>query len=349
MDKSQRERLLGMIDNSGPSSKDDRVLIIDGMNIFVSVFAAVPQLNENGDHIGGVAGFIKSVGARIRQFNATRCIVVFDGSGGSKRRKKLYPDYKANRKGNKTTLNRWGEFDGYIDEQESMRKQFARIVEYMEYLPITVISIDGIEADDTIAYITRSIYGDSYEGLITIVSADRDFLQLVSPNVQIWSPIKKKLYDVELMRKEFDLPPKNYVLYRAFSGDQSDNIPGVNGVGLKTLKKRFPEVIEREVDIEHFIKIASEQIEGGSKLKLWKNVVSNKEVLERNYKLMQLDNTDIPSSAEYLIEKFMSEPITNLNEFKVLKMFIEDGMDKSIKDLNRWLRDTIYRINIYAG
>lgn len=336
-------------DNQGPASKDDRVLIIDGMNIFISVFAAVPQLNENGEHIGGVAGFIKSVGARIREFNATRCIVVFDGSGGSKRRKKIYPEYKANRKKNKTVLNRWNEFDGYIDEQASMKKQFARIAEYLDYLPITVISIDGIEADDTISYITRKYYGDDYDGLITIVSADRDFLQLVSPNVQIWSPVKKKLYDVELMQEEFELPPKNYVLYRAFSGDNSDNIPGVKGIGLKTLKKRFPEIMEREVDCDFFINEAKKQIDEGSKLKLWKSIVLNEDILRRNYKLMQLDDTDIPSQAEYDITKYMNEAITPVNKPKIIKFCIEDGMDKSIKDLHRWLNSNVNRLNLYAG
>ena len=83
------------------SNKNSHLLIIDGLNTFIRVFSAVPALNDDGMHIGGVTGFLRSIAASIRQHKPTRCIVIFDGKGGSARRKKLYPNYKANR-ANKT-------------------------------------------------------------------------------------------------------------------------------------------------------------------------------------------------------------------------------------------------------
>ena len=78
------------------SSKDSHLMIIDGLNTFIRVFSAVPALNDDGDHIGGVTGFLRSIAANIRQHKPTRCVIVFDGKGGSRRRKDLFPEYKAN-------------------------------------------------------------------------------------------------------------------------------------------------------------------------------------------------------------------------------------------------------------
>ena len=93
----------------GPSDINSRILILDGLNTFIRVFSAVPALNDDGDHIGGVTGFLRSIAANIRQHKPTRCVIVFDGKGGSRRRKDLYPEYKANR-ANKTAFNRYQEF-----------------------------------------------------------------------------------------------------------------------------------------------------------------------------------------------------------------------------------------------
>ena len=139
------------------SSKDSHLLIIDGLNTFIRVFSAVPALNDDGQHIGGVTGFLRSVAANIRQLKPTRCVIVFDGKGGSKRRKSIYPEYKANR-ANKTAFNRYQEFATLEDEQDSMKRQFGRLIQYLNCLPITTLSIDNVEADDIMAYIANELY-----------------------------------------------------------------------------------------------------------------------------------------------------------------------------------------------
>ena len=162
-------------------------------------FQQLHQLNEDGEHIGGITGFLYSIGKCVRDFKPSRCIIVFDGVGGSKRRKKIYKDYKGNR-ANKTRLRRHDHHFANIEqEQEAMRYQFSRLVSYLDALPVTFLSMDGIEADDTIAYIAQ-LYKEKSKK-ITIVSTDRDFYQLVNDQIEIWSPIKKKMYDTERVLK----------------------------------------------------------------------------------------------------------------------------------------------------
>jgi hypothetical protein len=81
-----------------------------------------------------------------------------------------------------------------------MRHQFSRLISYLDNLPVTFISMDGIEADDTIAYIAQMYETECKK--ITIVSTDRDFYQLVDERIQVWSPIKKKMYDVDAVKEE---------------------------------------------------------------------------------------------------------------------------------------------------
>ena len=212
---------------NAPSNVNDHIMVFDGLNTFIRAFGATPSTNEDGDHIGGITGFLFSIGKAIRDFKPSRCVIVFDGRGGSARRKKIYGDYKGNR-ANKTRLRRHDHqnFATIEDEQEAMRYQFSRLVSYLDNLPVTFLSIDGIEADDTIAYIAQMY--ETISKKVTIVSTDRDFYQLISPVLQVWSPIKKKMYDTETLIEEFGVHPNNYVVYRTFTGDNSDNIPGVD-------------------------------------------------------------------------------------------------------------------------
>ena len=140
-------------------SVDDHVLIIDGLNNFIRTWAASPATNSDGQHIGGIVGFLQTIGLAIRTLGPTRVIITFDGKGGSARRKKLYPEYKAGRK----PLKRPNRVEGMTDEgeAENMRRQFRRLIEYLDCLPVGVITIENIEADDTIAYISKQILKDS--------------------------------------------------------------------------------------------------------------------------------------------------------------------------------------------
>ena len=327
------------------STKDSHLLVIDGLNTFIRVFSAVPALNDDGQHIGGVTGFLRSVAAVVRLIKPTRCIIVFDGKGGSRRRKDIYPEYKANR-ANKTAFNRYQEFASLEDEQDSMRRQFGRVIQYLNCLPVTTLSIDNVEADDIMAYIANEIYTDD-KNRVTICSTDRDFLQLVNNRISVWSPIKKKMYTPSVMQEEFGFSSKNYLLYRSFIGDKSDNIPGLKGVGPKSLIKYFPVFTEdREITVEEIVQYANDV---DKKYKVHSLVSENKELLELNYKLMQLKEVDINGNAKMLTMNKVQGDIDKLNTLEFKKMFMADKMYTVIKDLDSWLKSSFNSLNAYAS
>jgi len=330
--------------SSGPSSVNDHLMVFDGLNTFIRSFGATPAYNEDGDHIGGITGFLYSVGKTIRDFKPTRCIIVFDGHGGSARRKRIYGDYKANR-ANKTKLRRHDHHDSTLEqEQESMRHQFSRLISYLDNLPVTFISMDGIEADDTIAYVAQMYETECKK--ITIVSTDRDFYQLVDDRIQVWSPIKKKMYNVDTVQEEFGAHPVNMVIYRSFTGDASDNIPGVNGIGPKTISKLIPELAAATpyTTQQLFDKSAALLKESKS----YQKILDNSHIIEQNYQLMNIKLLDIPAQTATRIRGIMEQPIPELNRSEFQRLFYEDKMWAVMKNLPDWLNNTWLSLNAFA-
>ena len=325
-------------------SPDDHIMIFDGLNTFIRSFSATPSTNEDGEHIGGITGFLYSIGKCVRDFKPSRCIIVFDGVGGSKRRKKIYKDYKGNR-ANKTRLRRHDHHFANIEqEQEAMRYQFSRLVSYLDALPVTFLSMDGIEADDTIAYITQMYEEKSKK--ITIISTDRDFYQLVNDQIEIWSPIKKKMYDTERVLNEFGVHPKNYVMYRSFTGDKSDNIPGVNGIGPKTLLKHVPKLnLEQEYELDTLWKICNDKIDES---KTYKKILDNQSTISDNWKLMNLKLLDIPAQTKSNIRRIMESQIPELDKIEFRKLFMEYKMWSVMKNMPDWLNNTWLSLSAFA-
>lgn len=332
---------------SGPSNVNDHVMVFDGTNTFIRAFGATPSTNEDGDHIGGLTGFLFSIGKAIRDFRPSRCVIVFDGRGGSARRKKIYGDYKGNR-ANKTRLRRHDhqQFATIEDEQEAMRYQFSRLVSYLDNLPVTLLAIDGIEADDTIAYIAQMY--EEVSKKVTIVSTDRDFYQLISPTLQVWSPIKKKMYDEAALIEEIGVHPNNYVVYRTFTGDNSDNIPGVPGIGPKTILKTFPELVDAT---EFTLEALQEKCEDKRLLKEGKpfqKVLDNYDIIDKNYRLMNIKLLNIPAQNCTTIRGIMQQPIPAINKMEFQRLFMEDKMWTTMKNLPEWLNSTWLSLNAFA-
>ena len=316
----------GSLNDGNPN---DKVLIIDGLNLFIRVFSVLPNVNDDGIHVGGIVGFLRSIGHVINIVNPTRTIIVFDGKGGSVRRRKLYPEYK-NKKKTKYRVNRSNDFASVEDEHKNMIMQLRRIVEYLETLPVTVLSYDNIEADDTIGYISKQVLTDSK---ITIMSTDKDFLQLADDRIKIWSPTKKKMYDEDAVLSEYGISSQNFIWYRVLDGDKSDNIPGVKGVGIKTIQKKLPFLSENKITIVD-------------------NVVAefpdSKDIIELNYKLMQLSEVDISGTTKIKIMQKVNEPINRLIKYKFQTMFLEDKLFTALPNVTSWLLTNFNQLNRYA-
>jgi|TARA_R110000824_G_scaffold365691_1_gene554224 5'-3' exonuclease len=329
---------------TSPKDANDHIMVFDGLNTFIRSFGATPAYNEDGDHIGGITGFLYSVGKTVRDFKPSRCVIAFDGRGGNTKRKKIYKDYKANR-ANKTKLRRFDHHDSTIEnEQQSMKHQFSRLVSYLDNLPVTFLSMDGIEADDTIAYIAQ-MYNDTCKK-ITIVSTDRDFYQLVDDRIQVWSPIKKKMYDTQAVIDEFGVHPNNMVLYRSFTGDKSDNIPGVSGIGPKTILKLIPEIVnEQQVTLKDLFKKSNQLL---TEVKQYQRILDSHEILEKNWLLMNIKLLDISANTSSKIRGIMEQPVNGLNRTEFQRLFYEDKMWAVMKNLPDWLTRTWLSLDAFS-
>lgn len=347
-----RDRLMDLFksfkntDSQKIADRDSKVMVIDGLNLFIRSFSGYPTMDYLGDHIGGLLGFNKSLFSLLKRFKPTRCIIVFDGIDGGRDRRKKFSEYKSGRK-NRDRLNRFVEVDGVINESKSYRKQYDRLQHYLHVLPITTICIDYIEADDVIAHLVTNYYAKK-DSEVIVISSDKDFLQLVSENTSVYSPIKKKLYDTSLIQEEFKLSPNNYLTYRTFAGDDSDNIPGVNGVGYKNLIKYFPEILERDVTPEDLVLIANNHISGGSKLKTYKKVSESTERLTLNWELMQLFDVDIPVTRKHQINQIVDKDVYKFDKAQFKKMVYDDGLHNHLQYFDFWVRSAVPQIDIYA-
>jgi DNA polymerase-1 len=324
------------------SSPNDKILLCDGLNTFIRSFVVNPTINENGIHIGGISGFLQSLGYAIRNIAPTRVIICFDGKGGSQRRRKLFPNYKAQRRmgDGKKRMTRVNSYNNAEDERLSMHHQLARLTEYLETLPLDVVIVENIEADDSIAYATEQLFPDSE---CVIMSTDKDYLQLVSDRVFVWSPTKKKYYNKQSLKEEYEIPAYNFLMYKILTGDSSDNIPGIKGIGLKTLRKRLPIIFDKKVDIDDIVKYSNDHRDEAKILEI---VADNKELLELNFKLMQLFDVNISGSAKRSIKNQVSKK-SSLLKYKFQILMLEDMLNTAIKNPDVWLRETFKKLDVY--
>jgi DNA polymerase-1 len=306
----------------------------------------VPVCNDDGEHIGGITGFLKSIAFVIRSIQPTRIVIVFDGKGGSVRRRDLYADYKAGRKIN-TKFNRPDHLEIDVDQEvKNMRNQLIRLVEYLENLPVTILSIDNVEADDVIAYMTTNIFNNSQR--VTIMSDDKDFLQLVNSNVSVWRPVVKTAYTEEVVLEKLGVPAYNYLLLKLFLGDPSDNIKGVSGVGLKTLLKYVPEIRDTHITLDDVLQICNDRLTATS-ASFYQTVLDNESVLRLNYQLMQLSDADIPGNVKSIVRSIINEqPIPTTNRFQFKRLLMEDKAYTAFKDPDGWLLSSFNQLSGFA-
>lgn len=182
--------------------------------------------NSIGMPTGGVYGFMNSIKSVINGMSASSVVVCHEG-GHSERRKQVYEHYK------ERTVDEEPELDihGYTD-YEYYRHQLSWVEQILDSLGIPQLRVSGKEGDDIIFQATRLL-----EGQKIIISEDSDFFSLVSEDVAVYRPIKKVYVDLANFQEITDLPtPTHYLYSKVLSGDGSDNIPGIKGVGWKTIR-----------------------------------------------------------------------------------------------------------------
>jgi len=297
-----------------------RVILIDALNMLYRAYIVDPSLSTNGYPIGGIKGFLKILQKMVREMKPDRVIVAWDGIGGSKRRKLVQKDYKAGRK--PIRLNR--DIRNMSENEEIKNKiwQQTRLTQYLNELPIIQTMVPHIEADDVIAYAVQMSYFKGWQKVI--ISSDKDFIQLCDDETVLYRPIQKVFLNSKRIVEEYGIHPANFALARAISGDKSDNLKGVGGVGMKTVAKRFPFLSEEKTHyISSLIEHCGEMRE--EKAKVYQTIQEKVDVIEHNYKLMQLYSPNIPINGKQSVRAAIEDFVPEFNKTGTVKMMTEDG------------------------
>lgn len=311
-------------------------LVVDGLNLFFRTFSVVPTLNENGEHTGGVVGFYRTLKSLVNSMDVDEVVIVFDGKGGNARRRKLYSGYKENRK-SMGMFNRFEEVKEGVDEQESMKRQLSLLLNSLNTLPVRVIVIDGVEADDVIAYCVNE--GLPEDSLKIIASGDKDYLQLVRENINVYSLYKKKLITYQNFHETVGYLPQNFLTLRCFTGDSSDNIDGVYKVGEKSLCKLFElNTTEKIISIDEIVNESFNKVQAGTKTKMYYNIVDHKYIAYRNYELMQLTEPPINGILASKVRSILDNNPEKFNKLAYHKIMLNNGIDYNVEDLTMWER-----------
>jgi len=295
-----------------------KVMFIDGLNMFIRSYIVNPTLDKEGRPIGGCIGFMKSLQKVCRKFQPDEVIVVWDGHEGSQRKRALNKEYKEGRgpiRFNRRLIQ--------LDPKEQVKNkayQLIRLMEYLNELPVIQITIDFVEADDVIAYGARHPYYGGWDKII--VSSDKDFFQLCDKHTSIYRPIQNKIVTKQSILDEFKIHPNNFALARAIAGDSSDNLPGVAGVGLKTVAKRFPFLAnEEESSCQEIVTNCAMQ---GKILKLHENIIKSAELVNNNYRIMQLYFPNIRPINRIFIDNTLMKFEPEFSKLKFTKMLFAD-------------------------
>ena len=321
--------------------KHDRVLILDGLNLFFRNFAMMNMVNPDGVHIGGLGGFFRSLGAMIRQTNPTSVYVVFDGAGSTVNRKNLLSEYKGTR--NLQRITNWEAFDNLEEEHDSKIDQIVRIIQYLKLLPVKTTILDKVEADDIIAVLAEKLV-EKHNSTCFIVSSDKDFLQLVTDKIILYRPMEKEYYTPKVVEEKLGLLPENFILYKTLLGDNSDNIPGIKGLGAKGIFKKFPELKTKSLTLDDIFEISTRKFKDHV---VYSRIIQDQSRIETSYKVMDLSIPMIDDRGKKHIDNLIVEDFPEFNPEMFIQFYNEDKMGGMIRNLEIWLKDIFSQFKGY--
>lgn len=294
-------------------------MVIDALNAYFRAYIVDPSVSLNGDPIGGYKGFIKILQKLCREMRPDEIIIAWDGAGGSKRRKSVNKNYKEGRK--PIRLNRSVRNLTLDEEMKNKVWQQLRLMEMLNFMPVIQLSNEMTEADDIISYVVQH---NKYRGWQKIIiSSDKDFFQLCDNETVLYRPIQKKFMNKPRIIEEFSIHPTNFAMARALAGDKSDNLPGVRGVGLATVSKRFP--FFREKTPVTFDRLFEHCKNDNTGLKVYDSILREEGTIEDNYKIMQLYSPAISIDGKSIINNTLGGFVPEFNKTEVIKRMAIDG------------------------
>ena len=278
--------------------KPDHFYLIDGSGYIFRAYYALPPLSRKSDGLptGAVNGFCTMLYKLLEDSRSdagknkpTHFVVIFD-SARKNFRNEIYKDYKANR----------------TETPEDLAPQFEYIRKSVEAFNVTSTEMLNYEADDLIATYTDKIIKKGAK--VTIVSGDKDLMQLVKPGVRLYDPMKSRVLGNKEVKEKFGVEPSKVVDVQALAGDSSDNVPGVPGIGIKTAA----ELINKYKSLETLLEKAHEIPQNKRRETILEN--KNKAILSR--KLVELKN-DVPVKQK--IETFTLKKINKEKLYDFLR------------------------------
>ncbi|MCC6864346.1 MAG: DNA polymerase I [Rhodobacteraceae bacterium] len=246
--------------------------LIDGSAFIFRAYHALPPLTRKSDGlpVGAVAGFCNLLWSELTttrsQEAPTHLAVIFD-AGSVTFRNEIYPKYKANRP----------------ELPEDLRPQFIFTREATRAFNVPCVEIDGYEADDIIATLARRACKAG--GTVTIISSDKDLMQLVGNGVDMLDPMKNKRIGLDEVFEKFGVAPDRVVDVQALAGDSVDNVPGAPGIGIKTAALLIKEFGSLEALLE--------RVEEIQQPKRREALLNNAELIRISKRLVSLD-ADMP-------------------------------------------------------
>jgi len=308
-------------------------MVIDAMNMLIRSFSLLKAMSPTGHHIGGLVGFLRSLGYVTRIFDPTRVIIVWDGKGGSGNRQNINPDYKAHRATNRIT--HWGLYDTKQEETEALVGQLFRTKDYLECLPIHQIMMEKLEADDIIAYLAQEATNNKKK--LTIISSDKDFLQMINKHVEVYAPVKKKVYTIENTKEEIKVIPENYNVVKALLGDNSDGLSGVKGLGIKTIVSEFPDIVDKpNTTLDYIFEVCEKNLEGK---KIFSKIIHQWDKVETNFKLMNLHESVLDNREKNTILDIIKSDVPDLQAGAFLHLLDSDRIEGITKNTEGWLEN----------
>ena len=278
--------------------KTDHFYLIDGSGYIFRAYYALPPLSRKSDGLptGAVNGFCTMLYKLLEDSRSdagknkpTHFVVIFD-SARKNFRNEIYKDYKANR----------------TETPEDLAPQFEYIRKSVDAFNVTSAEMLNYEADDLIATYTDQIIKKGAK--VTIVSGDKDLMQLVKPGVRLYDPMKSRVLGNKEVKEKFGVEPSKVVDVQALAGDSSDNVPGVPGIGIKTAA----ELINKYKSLETLLEKAHEIPQNKRRETILEN--KNKAILSR--KLVELKN-DVPVKQK--IETFTLKKINKEKLYDFLR------------------------------
>ena len=278
--------------------KTDHFYLVDGSGYIFRAYYALPPLSRKSDGLptGAVSGFSSMLFKLLEDSRSddsnnkpTHFAVIFD-SARKNFRNEIYKDYKANRS----------------EAPDDLAPQFEYIRKAVEAFNVPSIEQINYEADDLIATYSKQIINAGAK--VTIISSDKDLMQLVSKNIRLYDPMKSKVIGEKEVHEKFGVKPTKVIDVQSLAGDSSDNIPGVPGIGVKTAA----ELINKYNNLENLLKKADEIPQKKRK----QTILENKDSALISKKLVTLKN-DVPVKDK--IESFLIKEIKKDKLYKFLR------------------------------